>query len=77
MEKKIFAYVGSRNPDSRLTLYVRNLLNELAKKSDITYSLYTAYETNINHSTGCKCQLKYVHFRLFKDVQNYSFSFLK
>ncbi|NWQ44414.1 PAS domain S-box protein, partial [Bacillus sp. EB106-08-02-XG196] len=27
------------------------------------------------HKDGYKCQHKYVHFRLFKNVQNYSFSF--
>ncbi|MGY3419294.1 multimeric flavodoxin WrbA [Bacillus mycoides] len=54
MKKKVFAYVGSRNPESRLTLYVKNMLDKLNQINDIEYDLYTADKTNINHSTGCK-----------------------
>ncbi|ANC11238.1 MULTISPECIES: flavodoxin family protein [Bacillus cereus group] len=54
MKKKVFAYIGSRNPKSSLTLYVKNLLDKLNKINDIEYDLFTADKTNINHSTGCK-----------------------
>ncbi|MEI4603322.1 flavodoxin family protein [Bacillus thuringiensis] len=54
MKKKVFAYVGSRNPQSRLTLYVERMLTNLAQKNEVDYDLYTADKTNINHSTGCK-----------------------
>ncbi|MCE5173036.1 flavodoxin family protein [Paenibacillus profundus] len=54
--KKVFAYVGSRNASSQLTLYVKDFLSKLAVKSNgtIQYDLYTASDMNINHSTGCR-----------------------
>ena len=32
---------------------------------------------NVVQLVECKCQPKHVHFRLFKDVQNHSFSLVK
>ncbi|WP_456028107.1 flavodoxin family protein [Bacillus cereus] len=54
MKKKVFVYVGSRNPESRLTLYIKKMLDKLNQINDIEYDLFTADKTNINHSTGCK-----------------------
>ncbi|KAF0818856.1 hypothetical protein KIS4809_2147 [Bacillus sp. ZZV12-4809] len=53
--KKIFVYIGSRNDESTLTIYLKKLIERLKEvDSDIHIDLHTASSTNINHSTGCK-----------------------
>ncbi|WP_080843932.1 flavodoxin family protein [Cytobacillus gottheilii] len=53
--KKVFVYIGSRNDDSTLTVYLNKLLHRLKEiDSEIQVDLHTATSTNINHSTGCK-----------------------
>ncbi len=37
----------------------------------------SCYNKLVYGNKDCKCQPKHVHFRLFKDVQNHSFSLVK
>ncbi|ARP41486.1 NADPH-dependent FMN reductase [Geobacillus thermodenitrificans] len=58
MKKKIFAYVGTRNENSQLIHYINNLKKDVLKyKNDdieIEFNIFTAYNTNIYNSLGCK-----------------------
>lgn len=54
--KKIFIYSGSGNENSSLNLFINNLIERVNQISNekIEIDLYTAFNTNIKNSTGCK-----------------------
>ncbi|MGZ9815641.1 flavodoxin family protein [Peribacillus simplex] len=58
MKKKVFVYIGSRNPESRLYQNTYEILENFKKRAEgkieLTIELYSPLNSHINPSTGCK-----------------------
>lgn len=53
--KNIFVYIGSRNDESTLTIYLKRMLDKLLEiEPELQVNFHTATSTSFNQSTGCK-----------------------